>query len=100
MGLGLTERYLVPGERRVVDAEAAVKLRALASRAAAGVEGSRSGPSRLRHDEHAGRVVYHETFGKGTILGSEGEGSGMKFTVRFATVGIKKVLGRYLLPDE
>lgn len=33
----LTERYLVPGERRVVDAESAQKLRALASRAAAQV---------------------------------------------------------------
>jgi hypothetical protein len=30
----LTERYLIPGERRVVDAETAAKLRALASRAA------------------------------------------------------------------
>jgi hypothetical protein len=30
----LTERYLVPGERRVVDAEVAAKLRAIASRAA------------------------------------------------------------------
>lgn len=33
----LTERYLVPGERRVVDAVAAQKLRALASKAAATV---------------------------------------------------------------
>lgn len=30
----LTERYLVPGERRVVDGETASKLRAFASRAA------------------------------------------------------------------
>lgn len=30
----LTERYLVPGERRVVDGETAAKLRAYASRAA------------------------------------------------------------------
>lgn len=30
----LTERYLVPGERRVVDAETASKLRAIASNAA------------------------------------------------------------------
>jgi hypothetical protein len=30
----LTERYLVPGERRVVDAENAAKLRAIVSRAA------------------------------------------------------------------
>lgn len=33
----LTERYLVPGERRVVDVASAVKLRALATRAAADV---------------------------------------------------------------
>lgn len=30
----LTERYLVPGERRVVDGETAAKLRAIVSRAA------------------------------------------------------------------
>jgi hypothetical protein len=33
----LTERYLVPGERRVVDAEAAARLRALVTRGAAQV---------------------------------------------------------------
>jgi DNA helicase-2/ATP-dependent DNA helicase PcrA len=68
-------------------------------------EGARGGspeaaPSLLRRDEHTGRVVYHETFGKGTILGSDGEGSQIKFSVRFVSVGIKKVLGRFLLPDE
>jgi DNA helicase-2/ATP-dependent DNA helicase PcrA len=56
--------------------------------------------SRMRQDEHTGRVVYHETFGRGTILGSEGDGGRMKFTVRFPSVGVKKVLGRFLLPDE
>lgn len=34
MTKNLTERYLVPGERRVVDTEAAEKLRAIVSRAA------------------------------------------------------------------
>jgi DNA helicase-2/ATP-dependent DNA helicase PcrA len=63
-------------------------------------ESGDSVPPRMRRDEHTGRVVYHETFGKGTVLGSEGEGSRMKFSVRFASVGVKKVLGRFLLPDE
>jgi hypothetical protein len=34
MSENLTERYAVPGERRIVDAETAAKLRAIVSRAA------------------------------------------------------------------
>ncbi|MEK7824025.1 MAG: UvrD-helicase domain-containing protein [Candidatus Eisenbacteria bacterium] len=42
-----------------------------------------------------GREVYHETFGLGVVVMAEGEGSEVKFSVRFGTV-IRKVLGRFL----
>jgi DNA helicase-2/ATP-dependent DNA helicase PcrA len=42
-----------------------------------------------------GKEVYHETFGRGMVMMAEGEGSEVKFTVRFGT-GIRKVLGRFL----
>ncbi len=58
------------------------------------------GPAPDSGGEHAGRVVYHETFGRGVVLGAEGAGHARKFTVRFAGAGIKKVLGRFLLADD
>jgi hypothetical protein len=42
-----------------------------------------------------GRVVHHESFGRGVVTGAEGAGEDMKFTVRFR-IGTKKVLGRFL----
>jgi len=42
-----------------------------------------------------GRVVYHESFGRGVVTGAEGAGEEMKYTVRFR-IGTKKVLGRFL----
>jgi DNA helicase II / ATP-dependent DNA helicase PcrA len=42
-----------------------------------------------------GRRVRHAQFGVGTILSVEGEGADMKLTVRFATVGQKKLVARY-----
>ena len=51
-------------------------------------------------DEFAGQTVYHETFGKGSILSSSGVGSNKIFQVRFANAGVKKILGRYLLLDD
>jgi DNA helicase II / ATP-dependent DNA helicase PcrA len=42
-----------------------------------------------------GRRVRHAQFGVGTILSVEGEGADMKLTVRFATVGQKKLMARY-----
>jgi DNA helicase-2/ATP-dependent DNA helicase PcrA len=42
-----------------------------------------------------GREVHHETFGRGVVVMAEGEGSDVKFTVRFGTQ-MRKVLGRFL----
>ncbi len=42
-----------------------------------------------------GREVHHETFGRGVVVMAEGEGSDIKFTVRFGTQ-MRKVLGRFL----
>jgi len=42
-----------------------------------------------------GKDVYHETFGRGVVVMAEGEGSEVKFTVRFGS-GVRKVLGRFL----
>ena len=42
-----------------------------------------------------GREVHHETFGRGVVVMAEGEGSEVKFTVRFGT-RMRKVLGRFL----
>ena len=42
-----------------------------------------------------GREVHHETFGRGVVVMAEGEGSEIKFTVRFGS-GTRKVLGRFL----
>jgi DNA helicase-2/ATP-dependent DNA helicase PcrA len=58
-----------------------------------------SGPEAAR-GEHAGRIVYHETFGRGVVLGADGAGPAQKFTVRFAGAGVKRVLGRFLTADD
>jgi DNA helicase-2/ATP-dependent DNA helicase PcrA len=42
-----------------------------------------------------GREVHHETFGRGVVVMAEGQGSEVKFTVRFPS-GTRKVLGRFL----
>ena len=42
-----------------------------------------------------GREVHHETFGRGVVVMAEGQGSDVKFTVRFGTQ-TRKVLGRFL----
>jgi DNA helicase-2/ATP-dependent DNA helicase PcrA len=42
-----------------------------------------------------GREVHHETFGRGVVVMAEGEGSEIKFTVRFGGQ-TRKVLGRFL----
>ncbi|MEO5988496.1 MAG: UvrD-helicase domain-containing protein [Candidatus Eisenbacteria bacterium] len=42
-----------------------------------------------------GQVVYHDKFGRGTVLEAEGEGPDMKLTVRFASA-VKKVLARFV----
>jgi hypothetical protein len=39
--------------------------------------------------------VHHETFGRGVVVMAEGQGSEVKFTVRFPS-GTRKVLGRFL----
>ena len=42
-----------------------------------------------------GREVYHQSFGRGVVMGAEAQGDDIKFTVRFGT-RIKKVMGRFL----
>lgn len=44
-----------------------------------------------------GREVRHNTFGKGVVLGVEGNGDKAKVTVFFKSVGNKKVLASYLI---
>jgi ATP-dependent DNA helicase UvrD/PcrA len=70
-------------------------------------EASRMGGGRVyeaprpRTDHEAvGRTVYHESFGRGTVIEAEGFGPDTKFTVRFVRAGVKKVLGRFLTADE
>jgi DNA helicase-2/ATP-dependent DNA helicase PcrA len=48
-----------------------------------------------------GMRVRHPQFGAGTILGIEDHGDDVKLTVRFGSVGVKRLLGRYarLLPE-
>jgi len=70
-------------------------------------EASRMGGGRVvevprpRTDHEAvGRTVYHESFGRGTVIEAEGFGPDTKFTVRFVRAGVKKVVGRFLTADE
>ena len=42
-----------------------------------------------------GMRVRHPQFGTGTVLGIEDHGDDVKLTVRFAAVGVKRLLGRY-----
>jgi DNA helicase-2/ATP-dependent DNA helicase PcrA len=64
--------------------------------------GGRSGEARHARTDHeaVGRAVYHESFGRGTVLEAEGDGPDTKFTVRFARAGVKKVIGRFLTADD
>ena len=50
----------------------------------------RAGPKR-------GERVFHPKFGEGVVLTREGDGDGAKLTVRFATVGSKKILARFVI---
>ena len=53
-------------------------------------------PSRSAASRKAlGQVVYHDKFGRGTVLEAEGDGPEMKLTVRFAGA-VKKVLARFV----
>jgi DNA helicase-2/ATP-dependent DNA helicase PcrA len=42
-----------------------------------------------------GMRVRHPQFGPGTVLGIEDHGDDVKLTVRFVSVGVKRLLGRY-----
>ena len=42
-----------------------------------------------------GMRVRHKQFGVGTVVGVEDQGDDVKVTVRFASVGTKKLLARY-----
>ncbi len=62
--------------------------RPAAREAAPGMEGRLGRGSRVRHS----------TFGLGTVEASDGTGALLKLTVRFPSVGVKKVLARFLEP--
>jgi DNA helicase-2/ATP-dependent DNA helicase PcrA len=57
--------------------------------------GGSRGSARSAAHRGVGREVFHETFGRGIVLGGEGEGPMARFTVRFGTV-VRKILGRFL----
>jgi DNA helicase-2/ATP-dependent DNA helicase PcrA len=42
-----------------------------------------------------GMRVRHPQFGAGTVIGLEDHGDDVKLTVRFGSVGVKRLLGRY-----
>ena len=46
-----------------------------------------------------GVVVFHPTFGHGTVLNVSGHGETAKAQVRFESAGIKRLLARFLTPD-
>ena len=45
-----------------------------------------------------GARVFHPRFGEGVVLTREGDGDRAKLTVRFATVGPKKIVARFVTP--
>jgi DNA helicase-2/ATP-dependent DNA helicase PcrA len=67
-----------------------------APRRAAARKTHESPAPRARAHEAIGRPVHHEIFGRGTVVDVEGDGPGARYVVRFASVGVKKVLGRFL----
>ena len=42
-----------------------------------------------------GRIVAHPTFGRGTIVKSEGFGESLRLEIMFSGIGLKKVMARY-----
>jgi DNA helicase-2/ATP-dependent DNA helicase PcrA len=52
-------------------------------------------PAPARRSKALGRVVFHESFGRGVVVDAEGEGADARYTVRFGTQ-LKRVLGRFL----
>ena len=42
-----------------------------------------------------GMRVRHPQFGTGTVIGLEDHGDDVTLTVRFAAVGVKRLLGKY-----
>ena len=56
--------------------------------------GIMTGAARAYHPA-IGREVYHESFGRGVVMGAEARGDDIKFTVRFGT-RTRKVMGRFL----
>jgi DNA helicase-2/ATP-dependent DNA helicase PcrA len=49
-----------------------------------------------RKDPLVGRRVHHDTFGRGRVIGVDGQGSDMKFTIEFQDGETRKILGRFL----
>ena len=46
-----------------------------------------------------GRRVFHEEFGRGTVVAQEGRGGEAKLTVEFPDNVTKKILARYVNPE-
>jgi DNA helicase-2/ATP-dependent DNA helicase PcrA len=49
--------------------------------------------------EVTGLRVHHGQFGRGVIVACDGEGPNAKLTVRFESVGLKRVIARFLSPS-
>jgi DNA helicase-2/ATP-dependent DNA helicase PcrA len=52
--------------------------------------------SARRDDRRVGRRIHHEKFGRGRVLGVEGQGEATKFTIEFQDGETRKILGRFL----
>jgi DNA helicase-2/ATP-dependent DNA helicase PcrA len=50
-------------------------------------------------DDVRGTRVTHEQFGRGVIVECDGRGPNAKLTVRFDSVGLKRVIARFLTPE-
>jgi DNA helicase II / ATP-dependent DNA helicase PcrA len=46
-----------------------------------------------------GTRVHHMQFGDGTIVACDGEGPNAKVTVKFQSVGLKRIIARFLSPS-
>ncbi len=56
------------------------------------------GPRYEYEDEEAirpGRIVAHPTFGRGTVVKTEGHGEALRLEIQFTGIGIKKILAKY-----
>ena len=68
------------------------RLSAAVSKPASSVQRSMSS---VQGSLHAGTLIEHQRFGKGTIISIEGEGENQKATVKFVNTGTKQLLLKF-----